>query len=825
MPARQHGLDTPQHRAAAAIVLGLQRLGYRDQLLQRDYTFPDWFAAKQERTLTAAAFGETPVSYDSACLGVVQTNGLHGQDLVDGLRAFGAPIILEVTENDVREWAVSRIASNHSLLQTFPADQIESVFAQRAQEWMPEALLRAKNIGSFRWTKQLSLFTGLLPELESQIQEELDPILRDTLSATREAYVTSAGLEPEPEQLFKLVFWVLTARVFHDRKIRTFASLSGEPDALLTAVARHYRTEVPRLLNRNARETAADRAWNALDFRNLSVEVLSQIWSTTLVDSETRRRLGIHRTSRTIVRYIIERIPFSPRGDDSRVVFEPCSGSAAFLIGAMHALRQNLFGAPPEERHEYFVRHLAGAECDPFGREISALALTLADFPNSSGWNLARQDVFMRGAMAGVLQRSGVVLCNPPFGRFDSDERRRYGPSFVAKPAELLHLVLEDLHPDGVLGFVLPFVAVDGQGYKAIRERLARRFASLEWTVLPDRAFEADAEIALLIATEPMPHDVTRVSFRRVDDDASAWERFKQEHDVSSEYSANFGLAGARSGFTIPALQEVWDFLVNHPRLGEVAEIHRGLEWHERSTFVSEQPAPGFCLGVPPRTKFNVFEVPPMRYLSLRPEDQRRNSWRHDWTKPKAIFNKSTRSRGRWRLAAFPDSHGVTCFQTYNAAWPMAPEYDEIVLAAALNAPVANAFVSTREGKTDITIETLRLIPMPVLTVSQRSTLASLVSRYQAAVQESPLSRASGEDDPGLLLKRIDALILDGYRMPPRLERQALDHFRGQERPASSGCDDYFPSNFEPFFSLSDYLDPKFTAANAGDLVRAIKSR
>ena len=638
-------LSAPHNRSASDVIKGLGQIGYLGPLLEESYAFPDWFENRQERRSVAVAFGQTPTSYESACIGVARSNGIREQALVNGYRALGAPILLEIDRDEVREWAVSRAANDHILTARYPVDQIPSAFAQRAHEWKPDAVLRAKNIGSFRWSKQLSMFSGLLPELESQIQNQLDPLLRDTLSATRAAYLDSTGRAPSPEPLFKLVFWILTAKVFHDRKVARFTGLTPDPDVLLAAVARHYGEDAPRLLNRQARDIAARHAWDDLDFRNLSVEVLSQIWSKTLVDKETRRRLGIHRTSRTIVRHIIERIPFSPSGDDRRVVFEPGSGSAAFLIGAMNALRQNLFGASSAERHKYFVEHLAGLEYDPFGVEISNLALTLADFPNPKGWKMEQRDVFSPGAMTDLLRRSGVVLCNPPFEKFDQHERLKYQPTFLMKPAELLRLVLQDLHPSGVLGFVLPYVAVDGKAYKPIREQLANRFASLELTVLPDRAFqEADAEVALLIAKEPIPHDVCRVTFRRVDDNAGAWERFEYEHEVSTEHSLNCGRESARAGFTIPALHEIWTFLVDNPRLDEVAEIHRGLEWHVRSQFVRTQPAPGYMPGVPPRSRFNVFEVPALRYLSIRPEDQRRNSWQHPWDKPKAIFNKSTRS-------------------------------------------------------------------------------------------------------------------------------------------------------------------------------------
>src|ERR1017187_10365374 len=288
---------------AADIVSRLRGLGYSNALLQENYAFHDWFSrVNAERTLLAAAFGQTPISYDSALIGVAAGNGLKGRSLVNAFRAFGAPILLEVEGDQVHEWAVSRSERDHLLIGTYRGAEVQRLFAERGQDWQPEAFLRAKNIGSFSWQRQLDLFDGLLPELEDQIQNKLDPLLRDALSATANAYRETEGVEPNPESLFKLVFWLLAAKVFADRQYHGFDKLNPDPDVLIGAVASYYRESPPELLNRSARNVAASRIWTELDFRNLSVDVLAQIWARTLVDRVTRKRLGIHLTPRSIIR-------------------------------------------------------------------------------------------------------------------------------------------------------------------------------------------------------------------------------------------------------------------------------------------------------------------------------------------------------------------------------------------------------------------------------------------------------------------------------------------------------------------------------------------
>lgn len=812
------------------VVSGLRTIGYQGNLLEENYKFPDWFSSRSEEwSVAAAAFCQTPVSYDSACIGVACDNGLCGVELVNKCRALGAPVLLEVGTHGVTEWAVSRTENSHGLIETYSLDRINEMFATRAGDWRPQTILRAKNIGSYHWNQQLPLFVGLLPELEHHIQGKLDPLLRETLSEIRGIYLGFSGKEPNEKQLFQLIFWVLTAKVFFDRQVPGFAKLSGNADELLVAVAKHYKAEVPRLLTQDSRQVAATRIWRDFDFRNLSVEVLAQIWAKTLVDQATRKKESIYLSSRTIVHYILERIPFLPSGEDRRIILEPCSGSSAFLVGAMNILRHNLFGADAAERHRYFVKHLFGIEKDPFAVEISKLALTLADFPNPNGWNIIQGDVFEPSTLKSYLQRAGVVLCNPPYSDFDEGERHQYRNPSVQKPAALLNLVLDDLHPEGALGFVLPRRFIDGGGYAGVRQRLAHRFATLELTVLPDRAFDVDSEVVLLVATDPIPHKGCRVTNRKVNDDADSWSAFEQAHEVSSEHVAEFSLSESKKSFLVPELPDVWGFLVNYPHLQEFAELHRGIQWKEaltkegtetglRQQFIRDQPADGYALGVAPRTTFNAFERPRLHYLNVRPEDEYLRASQLSWEKPKAILNKAARSRGSWRLAAFPDTDGIICYQTFIGVWPTSALFDEWLLAAVLNSPVANAFVATREGKTDITLGTLRLIPMPHFTEGQRRKLRELIEKYQQ-ITSTIMQNSS---DAEMVLKEIDATVLSGYRMPPRIERELLDFFRGHERPTSHPFGDYVPPDCQVYFSLSEYLSPDFAAATSDALLKRL---
>ncbi len=138
----------------AQVVAGLRSMGYNGALLEENYKFPDWFSRGEEWSVAAAAFGQTPVSYDSACIGVVQSNGLREQSLINKCRALGAPIMLEVDATEIREWNVSRKESTHGLVERYPVDQVADMLEARAADWRPQHLLRLKNIGSYQWNQR-----------------------------------------------------------------------------------------------------------------------------------------------------------------------------------------------------------------------------------------------------------------------------------------------------------------------------------------------------------------------------------------------------------------------------------------------------------------------------------------------------------------------------------------------------------------------------------------------------------------------------------------------------------------------------------------------
>jgi hypothetical protein len=138
-------------------------------------------------------------------------------------------------------------------------------------------------------------------------------------------------------------------------------------------------------------------------------------------------------------------------------------------------------------------------------------------------------------------------------------------------------------------------------------------------------------------------------------------------------------------------------------------------------------------------------------------------------------------------------------------------------LAAVLNSPVANAYVSVHDFKIDVRKQTLESIPLPRWGTEEITGLERLVSAYEQAVR-TPLSAYDAEKK----LLGIDAFVLKGYGLQPRLERQLLDLFQGAKRPVPFQFEEYFPPSFAPTIPLWMYLSEDFQKCSARYLLSTV---
>jgi len=827
---RVMGQEAPQE-IVTRIERGFQLIGYQGPLLRRDYSFADVVTADDVvYTIPLALFGQDPPSARNACFGVVPPSTVADRARY---RSLGASQLWDAGPNGVVRWGATATGA-FKRLETIAPDRIEDAIQERADIWNPTAMLRARAIRVDATPRQLDFYdTGLIPTINTLTREKLDRLLGETIAASRAAYREFTGETPDYRQLFRLVFRLLAAKLLADRG-HPGDQQPGEwqqedAGAVLAAVERYYfrgRDVPPAIDEPRTQGVVWNKIRSSFHLQNISLETLAHIYENTFVDAEQRKALGIHSTPPEVAEYLVRHLHLDRLPLDERRVYEPFVGHGALLTAAMTSLKEmaplSMDGAA---RHTYLVAMLAGADIDPFALEVAQWGLNEADYPQRNSWRLDEGDVFSSPSVDEQLRRARIVLCNPPFENFTRDESKRYkrlrlenetyrGLRSSNKAADALIRTLE--HAPDMLGFVLPTTFINGRAYKRARQMLIETYGTIRLLALPDTVFQhSESKPILLMASgkeQAKEKERVHVWCGTVrSDDYGTFQRTGRVLDAREATLSRSALVAARS-LWIPDLDRVWDALSRLPTMGDVADVHRGIEYNGnlktfRDHYMSAQPQPGFAPGLAQVTDgFEPFLTRDHVYLNMDKDVMRTNAYALPWDKPKVLVNAARRTRKAWVLTAVPDRGRLVAYQRFIGVWPKEDMPGLIpvdVLAAILNGPVANAFLKVWSTAQDNQVGWIQAIPVPRLTYHMVRTIARLVRIYQDVLGRWAAS--GGEAAAGVYaahcktaLERIDAAVLRAYDLPPHLERELLDFFDDARRPGPVPFDRYYPKDLPP---------------------------
>ena len=275
--------------------------------------------------------------------------------------------------------------------------------------------------------------------------------------------------------------------------------------------------------------------------------------------------------------------------------------------------------------------------------------------------------------------------------------------------------------------------------------------------------------------------------------------------------------------------ERVFNYLTSNPKLRDIAEVHRGIEWdislrENRSILISSEPRTGFKKGLEKVSKkMEPYWPQGFIYLNMNERYHRTSAHSLPWDKPKVLANRRIVSGGPWQIVGFPDSGGLVCYQNLIGIWPKININIE-VLSALVNSPLANAALFVRQDKCDNGIKKVESIPTPFLKSIAVETITQLVRYYinlKSGIKKDTTEKLTIQECIQTLMK-IDSLILKAYDLPPRLERKLLELFRGHPRPVPFDFPDYYPNDFSPCIPLHKYLEMDLKQASAGELLKRI---
>ena len=414
------------------------------------------------------------------------------------------------------------------------------------------------------------------------------------MAETRAALGWPKNVTPEQGRwLLKSVFWLLGAKMLHDKDVEGFIRLDfGDVDEVFARLAMHYgesaeslATDLPR---RRALEAVARRIANSPSLQLATTEALAYVYENTLISKEVRAEFGTHSTPSYLVDYIVGRLApwIDDLQQDKRSVFEPACGHAAFLVAAIRHLTSLL---PPEmavpaARKEYLRKRMRGYDADDFAIEIARLSLTLADIPNPNGWLVQPADLFESDLLEKAAKDSTILLANPPFEDFKVSQRDLYArkfraPQFLNKTTEMLYRAFAAMPAGGLFGVVVPQNLLHSRDAADFRRILVAGFEFEEICLFPDRVFNfADQESAVLLGRkcDPSGPPTRSFAYRRVRE--REMEGFRRAHSATSHVlvqQTRFAVV-ERWDLRVPDLEHIWNACSDLPKFHQFAAVGNG---------------------------------------------------------------------------------------------------------------------------------------------------------------------------------------------------------------------------------------------------------
>jgi type I restriction-modification system DNA methylase subunit len=756
---------------------------------------------------------------------------------VNEYRGLGAPVVFVCCNGTMQLWIISREGATWE--GTFANDQLDDLFAKRKEDFEPDRLWRAKNLGRVDKDQQLGFVDiGLMPLLEDEMGEHLGGLMKRVIDSLQEGF-TEGQLQKNENQrwIFRAAFWLLCAKILQDKQVKNFVQLDlTDTEAVFETVTTHYgaqdKVEVKIGRQQSALEVAASKINIFPSLSNLTTEAFGYMYENVLVDKKLRSALGIHATPSYLVDYIvwqlwpwIEEIP-----EEKRIVLEPTCGHAPFLTAAMRLLRF-LYHGVEGRFHGYAKNHLVGVEMDSFAMEIARLSLTLADVPNPNGWNIAGGDIYHADFLSKQAKNATILLCNPPFEDFKPKEQTDYknaGEQLGChnKAAEVLWRTLPFMPEGSVFGVILPRRFLHNERMSHIRRMLVDGFELSQVCLLPANVFAKASQKSIILLGRKVGERSEHVKYVIIPPHRLG--HFQRTYDTGSE-SVMMGdiLSKPSCDLRIIPSQDIWQYCRGLPRIGSVANIGRGLEYKSVKNSTSRIKFPrakqGFVRfertlenrrGVRKKMEIRITQLPDLYWMDLSDEAIENKRYGMPSGCPRVLLNYARGSRDKpWRLRPLIDEKGRATTNCCMTIEPTASEWSVEVVWGVLNSPFANAFVFCHSMERHNLESTVRNIPVPNYDRAGFDRIRQLVSDYFAldAGKDSILRAEPSDDHLRKILLQIDAEVMRLYDLPPKMEKRVLDLFQGVQR---KGVDfefkGYYPEGFESAVPLHEFLSEEY---------------
>ncbi len=783
----------------------LERIGYRNPYgaVIREYDYSA--AAGGKRRVDLMAFADSQrFDISTACIAFEEhAEGQDRLELLSELRYVGVPIALLASPNFVEVWPVTTSDSAHKAKspERLPYKRLQKYLDHHKNDLSPRSLMSAK-----RGDRQLS-FIDIDPSLDAFAREATKKTLVQRFTEAIASIPEQLRAE-HPTAINKLTIWILAARILQDKLGQHHDYFSDFREVtqivpLLETAKEYFPSyfvgvwDCVEEVGPAAVESFYEGLGRDYTFGSLTNDMLAYFYENTMVDPKMRREFGIYYTpQKAIAERILHRLPVEDLPVEKRTVFDGTCGSGNLLLASYDRL-SNLLPAKwaPKQRHDYLLQHIWGVDIDPFACEIARLSLLLYNLPEGDSWKVKQNDVFNTTPQDLFGGDPYIIVGNPPF-----KEPRSTAGTRVQLAARVLDLYLEWLHPNGLLGVVVPVTFLQNASAKSTRNRLLRSCDVMEVWHLPYEAIPGSAvETAVILARKlprPRPNASGRLArgetYGRLEQNSTGqheltgkwWMPYVVSQDrwfanpQHSMESSKFDHIWDRIGRQFPTIDPYRCTLFNGVQLGKQArkthlsDRRLGENWKPvlNRNIRGKVLQPFRINWAEQKQRFIKYPSPDLQW----PRDP--SHFEHD---DKIVINATRSASSPWRIYAAVDSDRLVITENFHYALPLRAGFSTEI-AAVLNSTLANAWYSSRSYQRKINLSVLRQLPFPRFTAEQHQRLRILVQEDSNSTAQSGRSVAVSR----LALDELDDVVFEAYGLDAEERNQIKEWMNRFHRPA-----------------------------------------
>ena len=751
------------------------------------------------------AFGSVIPSQKSACIaGQNCPNKAASEQYVRAMSQIGVLYACLLLPNDEAElWSLDTgndpAKLNLERIKSARIDKVVSHLVENTDIYSSEKVidrkyrsLRNTIMSSKPW--QLSFASaGLLDLQEEQNEDSLVKLLCECISYALKQWTNLEGCPDDAHiRVGSAFIRLVTTRSLIDKGI-----CKGDISNIDACIS-SAREFLPSFMNANSMPVPPDiinALWRRLQevrFELLTGDMLAGIYEKGLLSTDEQRKNGIHYTPHSLRRLLWNAvIEHLGEVDPSRLrILDPTCGSGGFLLTAYDSLiRMNEESIYKPHNVAMIRQSLMGVDMDPFACDIARLALILQSNPTSNNWLIEQSDILQWTPLQ--HNQPNIIIGNPPF----------------KLAADIFLRSIQFVAPHGLIGMVMPKSFLSSTNDEIARNRIIE-FADLIGVIeFPDRIFhESQASTCAIIArrhsheSDILPRYFDYLALdRSIQTDEQKrrfligdWGFAKTPLKLSDRHFIDGNLE----------LPDLWKSIHTHLVNDDIAEFHKGIilrgEKPDKETAISTEVADvrdSYNEGYLPflanaRDFISPFFIKNAKYLEWAPKKMYRSGRLEYWQPDKVVIGRCVTHKQRWRIKGAVDKVGFVYDSRIIGCIPK-KDWSSYALLVFLTSSYANAWYSSHSQHGDITLITLKRMPVPDFTEDQLEHLSALGEAISRCAEISAKYKLDGkyitfnEYICGILLNEVDELVFDAFGLEAIHKTQIREFMKqaGEQRP------------------------------------------